>query len=157
MKFKSGMEQSIYVLLILSRLPKESTLTSDVISNRLNLSPSYLKKLMKVLVHEGIVISSTGKKGGFSLAKSIHDINLRDIFEAIEGKGSIFNGTSLINHFVDDSSVTEKQKCVLEIIMQTVEDKWKSSLMEITLFGLMKQIEQQYDIKKIDEWIQEVI
>lgn len=157
MKFKTGMEQSIYILLILSRLPKGSTLTSDLISNRLNLSPSYLKKLMKVLVHEGLILSSTGKKGGFSLAKPIQEINLCDIFQSVEGKGSIFNGTGIISHFVDDTIAHEKKRCVIEIIMETVEEKWKSSLMEITLYSLMNEIEQQYDIKKIDEWIQEVI
>lgn len=157
MKFKAGMEQSIYILLILSRLPKGSTLTSDVISDRLNLSPSYLKKLMKVLAHEGLILSSTGKNGGFSLAKPIQEINLCNIFEAVEGKGYIFNGTDMISNFVDDTITLEKKRCVISTIMESLEEKWKSSLREITLYNLMKQIEQQYDIKKIDEWIQEVI
>lgn len=157
MKIKTGMEQSIYILLILSRLPQESTLTSDAISARLNLSPSYLKKLMKVLVHEGLVVSSTGKKGGFSLAKPIKEITLYDIFETIEGKGSIFNGRDILSYFLDSNIAHQKKGCVIDIIMDTIEKKWKASLEEITLDSLMKQIEQQYDIKKIDHWIQESI
>ncbi|KAF6600718.1 Rrf2 family transcriptional regulator, partial [Bacillus sp. EKM417B] len=47
MKMKSGMEQAVSVLLLLSRLPVQSSLTSEAISQRLRVSPSYLKKLMR--------------------------------------------------------------------------------------------------------------
>ncbi len=43
MKMKSGMEQGVSVLLLLSRLPVQASLTSEAISQRLHMSPSYLK------------------------------------------------------------------------------------------------------------------
>src|SRR5699024_12456762 len=67
-KISSGWEQSIYVLLILSRLPKGKHINSLALSERLHVSHSYLKKTIKSLVKEGLVKSSPGKLGGFSLA-----------------------------------------------------------------------------------------
>ena len=42
-------------------------MTSTALSDRLNVSDSYLKKIIKALVKEGLVNSTTGKHGGFSL------------------------------------------------------------------------------------------
>lgn len=63
MKMKSGMEQAVSVLLLLSRLPVQASLTSEAISQRLRVSPSYLKKLMRTLVQAGLAESLPGTKG----------------------------------------------------------------------------------------------
>ncbi len=64
MKMKSGMEQAVSVLLLLSRLPVQASLTSEAISQRLRVSPSYLKKLMRTLVQAGLA-ESYGDEGRF--------------------------------------------------------------------------------------------
>ena len=85
MKLSSGWEQSVYVLLILARLPENRTMSSIALANRLKVSPSYLKKIIKSLVDEGLLRSTTGKNGGFSLNKDLHDISFYDVFLAVEG------------------------------------------------------------------------
>ncbi|MDM7862422.1 Rrf2 family transcriptional regulator [Staphylococcus borealis] len=72
MKLSKGWEQAVYVLLMLNLLPKHSVMTSTALSDRLNVSDSYLKKIIKALVKEGLVNSTTGKHGGFSLNKPLH-------------------------------------------------------------------------------------
>lgn len=47
---------------------------------------SYLAKIMRRLVKKGIVSSSVGPEGGYTLRKLPEEINLRDIYEAIEGE-----------------------------------------------------------------------
>ena len=42
---------------------------SQLLSERLGTSHSYLKKIIKLLVNEGLITSVPGKFGGFSLAK----------------------------------------------------------------------------------------
>lgn len=80
MKLSSGWEQSVYVLLILARLPENRTMSSIALANRLKVSPSYLKKIIKSLVDEGLLRSTPGKNGGFSLNKDLHDISFYDVF-----------------------------------------------------------------------------
>ena len=155
MKFKTGIEQSVYILLILGRVPNDYSITSDDISERLKLSSSYTKKLMKLLVHEGLIKSTTGKKGGFALAKPLSEIDLSNIFNAVEGRGSLFSETDLVTHLIGDEKTTHK-KCSLKIVMDTIEESWKAVLQKVNLEELEKKIEQEYDTTNIDEWISNV-
>lgn len=156
MKISSGLEQSIYVLLILSRLPQGATLNSVVISDRLNVSHSYLKKIMKSLVHEGLVNSTTGKNGGFSLSRPIDKINLYQVFGAIEGKGSIFNSQYLINDFIEGKDDGNEKECVISSVMDTVEEKLRTSLESVPLSQIMSNIKKTYDVDQLDQWVAEV-
>lgn len=155
MKFKSGIEQSIYIVLILGRVPHDYYITSEDISARLKLSPSYTKKLMKDLVHEGLIKSTPGKKGGFSLARPLSEIDLSNIFDAIEGRGSLFSETELAAHLTGNYDTT--QKCSLKVVLDTIEGTWRSLLKSINLNDLEKKVEQEHDMSNIDEWIKSVI
>ncbi|MFD1125013.1 Rrf2 family transcriptional regulator [Lentilactobacillus raoultii] len=157
MKISSGLEQSIYVLLLLSRLPKGKTLSSIAISQRLDVSHSYLKKIVKSLVHEGLVNSTPGKNGGFSLSRPLDKINLYQVFTAVEGKGSIFNSQYLIKDFIEGSDNGNEKECVISQVMDTVEQKLRTSLQSVLLSQILKNIENIYDIGQLDKWINEVI
>lgn len=100
MKMKSGMEQAVSVLLLLSRLPVQASLTSEAISQRLRVSPSYLKKLMRTLVQAGLAESLPGTKGGFTLTKPLADITLYDVYQAVEGRGSMYQGKACCNLYL---------------------------------------------------------
>lgn len=100
MKMKSGMEQAVSVLLLLSRAPVQASLTSEAISQRLRVSPSYLKKLMRTLVQAGLAESLPGTKGGFTLTKPLADITLYDVYQAVEGRGSMYQGKGLRNLYL---------------------------------------------------------
>ena len=47
---------------------------------------NYLAKIMRRLVKKGLVRSSVGPDGGYTLRKLPNEINLRDVYEAIEGE-----------------------------------------------------------------------
>ena len=79
-------EQGIYVVLILSLEKDHRPLRSSELSTILDVSDSYLKKILRKLVVAGIVTSSPGKEGGFQLARSVTEISLYDVYTALEGK-----------------------------------------------------------------------
>ena len=56
------------------------------ISNSQHIPQNYLAKIMRKLVERGLIRSSVGPEGGYFLRRSPEDINLRDIYEAIEGE-----------------------------------------------------------------------
>lgn len=156
MKFKAGIEQSIYILLILSRIPHDHYITSDDISLRLRLSPSYTKKLMKLLVHEGLINSTTGKNGGFALAKSPSEITLTNIFNAIEGRGALYNDSDLLSNLAGENNI-KKSHCSIKLVMDTIENGWKALLDQVTLKQLEEDIMVSFDVSGIDKWINKVI
>ncbi|AVX18389.1 MULTISPECIES: Rrf2 family transcriptional regulator [Bacillus] len=148
MKMKSGMEQAVSVLLLLSRLPVHSSLTSEAISQRLRVSPSYLKKLMRTLVQADLAESIPGTKGGFTLTKPLTDITLYDVYQAVEGRGSMYQGKGLLQSVFEDES-----NCVLETVMGEIEDKWANLMREESLQHVMNRVGELYDLEKIDDWV----
>ena len=56
------------------------------ISKEQHIPLNYLAKIMRRLVKKGLVRSSVGPDGGYTLRKLPREINLRDIYEAIEGE-----------------------------------------------------------------------
>ncbi|WP_261805709.1 RrF2 family transcriptional regulator [Lapidilactobacillus luobeiensis] len=84
MKIKRSVEQGIYVLLMLALQQDHRPLKSSVISQRLEVSDSYLKKILRKLVVADLIVSSASKDGGFALKRSIATISLLDVCEAID-------------------------------------------------------------------------
>jgi Rrf2 family protein len=55
------------------------------ISGRLGVSENHLAKVLQRLARSGLVTSTRGPRGGFTLAKKSGAITLLDVYEAIEG------------------------------------------------------------------------
>jgi Rrf2 family protein len=55
------------------------------IETKQDIPSSYLSKIMKDLVSAGLVVSHPGCQGGFSLAKPARAINVRQVYESVEG------------------------------------------------------------------------
>ena len=56
------------------------------VAERLNFSKHHVAKVMQRLVKVNIVKSNRGPSGGFELARPAAEINLLEIYEAVEGK-----------------------------------------------------------------------
>lgn len=114
MKLKKGMEQATCVLIILALEKDQKPVKSSDLSKQLDASDSYLKKIMRKLVVEGIVKSDASRDGGFRLAKPLNEITMLDVYYAIEGHGD----------FLEISHLPEK--------IFTIEEKIQKAESEIT-------------------------
>ena len=67
---------------------KNPVLTSSMkeISEHQHIPKNYLAKIMRRLVKRGLIRSMVGPDGGYILRKSPQEINLREVYEAIEGE-----------------------------------------------------------------------
>ncbi|MFC6177042.1 Rrf2 family transcriptional regulator [Companilactobacillus huachuanensis] len=84
MKISKSIEQGIYVLLMMALQTDHRPLKSQLLSERLEVSDSYLKKILRKLVVAELIESNAGKEGGFTLLKPIDSISLYDVCQAIE-------------------------------------------------------------------------
>ncbi|SDW63910.1 transcriptional regulator, BadM/Rrf2 family [Marininema mesophilum] len=153
MRIKSSMEQAVYTLLLLARLPGHTSLTAEAISERMGTSPSYFKKGMRQLVQAGLVRSSTGIRGGFSLSRPPSAITLLDIFLAVEGHGSLYQDGGVHDRVLHSDSST---RCILSTVMYRAESAWKQELAKETLSSMLEELQHKYPsdcLKTMDEWI----
>lgn len=89
MQITRAAEYAIRGILYLCSKPEGSVCLLNEISERQQIPPSFLSKIFQNLSRAGIVSSSRGTGGGFTLSKDPHEITLLDILEAIEGEISL--------------------------------------------------------------------
>ena len=133
MHLSSGWEQSIYVLLMLDQLPEGEYINSIFLSERLGVSDSYLKKIIKLLDNEGLVKSVRGKNGGIALSRPLSQISFYDVFVAIEGKNRIFESQNLLKRFLGEEEGKKAKRCVVTNSLDVIENTLVSTLTSITL------------------------
>jgi len=64
--------------------------SSSEISENIGYNPSKLRKILSFLVKDGIVTSTRGKSGGFLLAKPTEEINLQEVYCAVEFRQAFY-------------------------------------------------------------------
>lgn len=138
MQTKIGVEQSIYVIVIIAKQESGKAVKSQVLSEMLGVSDSYLKKILGKLVRAGILKSSASKTGGMSLGKEPQNITFLDIFEAIEGETPFLHNHNL-RETVQTNNIDEfvkKADRTLEIFKEA-EYAYKDSLAKYTIADLL--------------------
>jgi Rrf2 family protein len=68
-------------------------LSLQPLANHLNMSPTYLSKILTQLVKADLIQSTPGVNGGYSLRKKKEDISFFDVTQAVEGSGAFFTKT----------------------------------------------------------------
>ncbi|WP_456322447.1 RrF2 family transcriptional regulator [Hydrogenimonas sp.] len=58
----------------------------DTLSKQLNISKSFLAKILQGLARKGILVSYKGAKGGFALSRPYDQISILEVIKAAEGK-----------------------------------------------------------------------
>ena len=159
MKMSQAVEQSLVVLVMLALQKDDLPVKSYLLSDRLEVSESYLKKTMRKLVVAGIVEAIASKEGGFKLARSIADITLLDVYEAIEGDGSFIHATQLADRIFLNQESNKPVEDVQEALDVAVDDvlsvfndaeqDFKQRLQRYTIAKLLRHVSAA-DFEKID-------
>lgn len=90
MQVSKTLDYAVRSLTYMSKRPVERFNIKDI-SEKQHIPLNYLAKIMRKLVNRGIIRSMVGPEGGYALRKSPKEINLRDVYEAIEGELKIID------------------------------------------------------------------
>ncbi|MCR9143362.1 MAG: Rrf2 family transcriptional regulator [bacterium] len=82
---QNSIDYVIRSLVYLGSLPASQYASGNEIAKHIDVSSSYLNKLLHSLVRVGILKSTTGPGGGFSLGRPPQKIHLLEAIEAVEG------------------------------------------------------------------------
>ena len=137
MKVRQSFEQAICILLLIG--VSDTHIKSHELSQKLDLSDSYLKKITRQLVVSNLIESKASKLGGFILKKSLSDISLLDIFEAIEGKEHFVETTHLVEKVFENSSMIKEIEDMYVSYLDKAEYHYKKKLKEITLEQIVNE------------------
>ena len=90
MKFSKSTELAIHGLWMLARRSPELLLISEMAEAQ-GASQSYLAKVFQKMARRGLVNSTRGKRGGFTLARRPESISIADVVRAIEAQEPIYD------------------------------------------------------------------
>ena len=126
-------EYAILSLLVLAKADRP--LGSEILSKDLEISKSFLAKILQSLAKNGILISYKGANGGFMLAKKPDKINMLDVMLSVEGKTpAVFNCTS------EDGSCPKKDSiCSIWPFFNKLQNKIDNFFQNLTLADILEE------------------
>ena len=83
--FSKKCEYGLQAILYIATYPMGETVPAEKISQALKIPREFVSKILQSLRESGLISSSKGKSGGFSLAKDPARIKLIDVVSAIDG------------------------------------------------------------------------
>ncbi|MBU2591376.1 MAG: Rrf2 family transcriptional regulator [Nitrospinota bacterium] len=102
------------------------------IAARQDISVRYLEHIMTMLISGGLVNSTRGRVGGFSLAKAPSEITLCEVVELVEGS---IAPTSCVD---DDKLCPRSDKCITRDIWVNMKKAMMGSICTITLADMVE-------------------
>lgn len=134
MKLTNATEKALAVVAMLSTQEDNKAIPSSVIVERLHISDSYTKKLLRKLVVGNVITSVPGNSGGFSLNRALREINILEIIEAIEGPVVTYPGYGTLEHaFTEFPEQIEHGEHVIKDVFAKADKLWRDELQSQTL------------------------
>mgnify|MGYP000944676512 FL=1 len=140
MHLTKSTEQAICIMVMLYLQDRHVFLNSKEISQRLNISPTYLKKIMRKLVVNDLVKANTGIGGGYKY-KSNKKVTLYDVYVALNDEVEIFAlKTDYVSKIFEGALAVDKRYNKYLKKVNTINKAIKSSLEDITIESLVEDI-----------------
>jgi Rrf2 family protein len=118
MKYSQATNYALHTMLAFVALPPGTTLGVQQLATMQSLSPTYLSKILTRLVKAGLIASTPGVNGGYTLIKPKEDLSFLDVIQAIEGASSMFHCGAGLQH----------SSCVIQQVMLEAEAQLEAAL-----------------------------
>lgn len=129
-------KKSEYALLSLVAISKhENPINVDVLSKELEISKSFLAKIMQSLSKSGLVVSSRGVNGGFILKKPIDELTILEIVVAAEERNPMVFECSAS---VESCPNNKAYLCSIWPFLNNLQTKVNGFLGNLTLKDIMQ-------------------
>ena len=90
MQFAKSTDYALHALVHLAKSEREYKIGIKELSTMLDVSESYLSKIMTKLRKDGIVRAVPGVKGGYELSRSASQITFLDVILSTEGRQNMY-------------------------------------------------------------------
>lgn len=124
-------ELALRALVVLALEGGDEPVSPRRLAERLDCSPSYLAKVLGMLVKAGLLRSFRGAKGGVLPARPAESVTLRDVVEACQGL--------LVANYCREIDLSDVPVCAFHRAMDDVHRATVEALARWTLADLLEQ------------------
>lgn len=137
MKYSKATNYALHTMVYLANLSAEKSVGVKELASKQNVSPTYLSKVLTMLVKADFVESITGVNGGYKLAKPATNISFLNVIQAIEGKMAFF-------HCDPKNHAESKPHCLIGEVMGNAEQEMENYLSKQTIGSIVVEIEKHH-------------
>lgn len=138
MAANSQFSMAVHVLAMLAR-SKDANVKSDCLASSVNTNPVVVRRLLGQLNQANLVVSQTGANGGSRLARCPNEINLSEIYKAINC-GEVFALHTKAPS--QDCPIGKNIEAVLGCIQREIDKGIAEKLSRYTLQNVFEMVEQ---------------
>ena len=124
------------VLYLTEHASTKKKLSSSDIANGLDISESFIAKLLQTLAKKNVISSHKGPKGGFYMSKNNLQNNINDIIWAIEER-DIFEGC-----FLGLPRCSDENPCPIHHIVAPFKEELYKKFNDISILEFSKEIQK---------------
>jgi len=128
-KYTKATNYALHIMVYLVKQEGKDNLSLQPLASHMNISPTYLSKILTQLVKADLIQSTTGVNGGYILRKPKDEISFYDVIQAIEGSGALFT-----------CEMGENHACSIENVMREAEEKMVKHLKEKSIYDFVQQL-----------------
>lgn len=145
MNMGEGVEWGVHCCLTLAWLGDEGPVPISRLAAWFDLPQEYLKKRLQALTRAGILASTPGARGGFTLARPPDRITLMDIVTALEGPVEPFRCAEIRQRGVSGTlGVRAGAPCGVTVAMRRAELAWRRELAAQSIADIIAATPAQY-------------
>lgn len=122
MKYTKATNYALHTIVYMIEHTQNEKLSVQILADHFNVSVTYLSKILTQLVKAGLIESTSGVNGGYSLRQKIEAISFMDVIKAIEGTGALF-----------DCNLKEST-CLIQKVMGEAENIMETYLQDKKLY-----------------------
>ena len=145
MQISSRFTIAVHIFVCIDTFKDDCKITSDFLASSVNVNPVIIRKILSQLKNAGLVEVQRGS-GGTSISKPLEEINLLDIYFAVEciDNGELFHFHENPNH---KCPVGRNIHNVLDSKLEQVQKALENELQKITLADIIKDTQYYIEIE----------
>ncbi|WP_426570814.1 RrF2 family transcriptional regulator [Aquihabitans sp. McL0605] len=142
MKLGQGVEWALHACVHLAMAGPDRPVPVASLAELNDLPAPYLNKQLQALARAGVLTSTPGARGGFSLARPPERITVLDVVQAVDGTEGAFRCTEIRRQGPMGASARESRTpCQIAAVMGRAEAAWRAELAATTIAGIAGQVE----------------
>jgi Rrf2 family protein len=136
MKLSSQEEYGVRCLLQLAREGEGQSLTIAEMAEREGISAPNVAKIMRILRRAGLVTSTRGKAGGYTLARPAPEVRVLDVLAPLGGR--LFDQEFCDRHSGVETHCLHTRDCSIRPVLRGMQQAVDQVLGELTLASLVR-------------------
>ncbi|MEU4407732.1 Rrf2 family transcriptional regulator [Streptosporangium sp. NPDC023963] len=149
MRMTKGVEWALHTLLNLDMIGG-GPVSGGQLAEAHGLPGPYLVKQLQQLTKAGLLTSVPGPRGGFRLARSLSEITLLDVVEAIEGDARLFHCAEIrCCGRIGELSPPPEEPCPVKSAMRRAEEALRQALAAQSLMDIRAEIDRNPTIGQV--------